>query len=531
MLCISYSNSQTLEPGVTYTTPDITNNSAWVGAVYQQNLTCWKSGDPGYCGPQPIVRPDGNINFSYGSSYTFQQHNPSTFLPQTTGLQVSGFNFSFTAKNGNGWDDGRTDQLTALVRFWDTTGGRGVNNVLYRTEYALNYKFDWRTFNYSETFTQPLNATSIGTVQYGFIGRDNNGWLGPYGPEINNVQFNLRYSVDPCVANPLHAPTCSGYLAALAQLAPKPVPQPAAEPIAAAVQPVAEQTAAAQQATQQTAPQPTATTTTAPVVVSAMPTAAPTPAASERASSGGGNLSLALNLISRNAERERAFQQQAVASATAEAQAAGDRALTVGSAASTSSNSASLSSETGSSTQVTQSAQTSTQTQQSTAAVTTVQAVTTNTQQQATQQVAAQQLLAPVTQELQQTRQTQSFGTQTQTSQELDLPQQLAGFVADSSNPLRDMFLPPPPSAQPQAESRPVNRSVENNSAAGGVGLEGLIVVPQNYASYTQLVLRDAPGYPPREVYRNQTVVDNRQALRGLGSDRKHQDLVNLQYK
>lgn len=527
MLCISYSNAQTLEPGVTYTTPDITNNSAWFGAVYQQNLTCWKSGDPGYCGPQPIVRPDGNINFSYGSSYTFQQHNPSTFLPQATGLQVSGFNFSFTAKNGNGWDDGRTDQLTALVRFWDTSGGRGVNNVLYRTEYALNYKFDWRTFNYSETFTQPLNAGSIGTVQYGFIGRDNNGWLGPYGPEINNVQFNLRYSVDPCVANPLHAPTCSGYLAALAQLAPKPVPQPAAEPITAAVQPVAEQTAL----TQQAAPQAAATTATAPVVVTATPTAAPTPVASERTTSGGGNLSLALNLISRNAERERAFQQQAVAGATMEAQAAGDRALTVGSAASSTSSSASLSSETGSSTQVTQSVQTSTQTQQSTTAVTTVQAVTTNTQQQATQQVAAQQLLAPVTQELQQTRQTQGFGTQTQISQELDLPQQLAGFVADSANPLREMLLPPPPSAQPQAESRPLNRSVENNSAAGGVGLEGLIVVPQNYASYTQLVLRDAPGYPPREVYRNQTVVDNRQALRGLGSDRKHQDLVNLQYK
>jgi hypothetical protein len=93
------------------------------------------------------------------------------------------------------------------------------------------------------------------------------------------------------------------------------------------------------------------------------------------------------------------------------------------------------------------------------------------------------------------------------------------------------MLLPPQQSAQPQAESRPLNRNVENNSASGGVGLEGLMTVPQNYASYTQLVLRDAPGYPPREVYRGQTVVDNRQALRGLGSDRKHQDLVNLQYK
>ena len=65
------SNAQELIPGQIYTTPDITNNSAWAGAVYQQSLTCWAWGDPGYCGPQPIVRPGGSINFSYGSSYIY----------------------------------------------------------------------------------------------------------------------------------------------------------------------------------------------------------------------------------------------------------------------------------------------------------------------------------------------------------------------------------------------------------------------------------------------------------------------------
>ena len=37
--------------------------------------------------------------------------------------------------------------------------------------------------------------------------------------------------------------------------------------------------------------------------------------------------------------------------------------------------------------------------------------------------------------------------------------------------------------------------------------------------------------YEPKEVYKNQTVVDNVRVLRGLGSDQKHQDLINLQYK
>ena len=517
-LFTNYSNSQTLEPGVTYTTPNITDNSAWVGAVPQQSLTCWKGGDPGYCGPQPIVVPGGGLHFSYGSSYTYQQHNPSTFLPSATGLQVTGFNFGFNAKNGNGWDDGRTDQLTALVRFWDTTGGRGLSNVLYRTEYDLNYKFDWTTFNYSETFTKPLASNTIGTVQYGFIGRDNNGWMGPYGPEIHSVNFNLKYSVDPCVANPLHAPTCSGYLAALAQLAP-PTPVAAPEPVATQTTP--------EQVTAQ--PQPTQ-----PVVVStitttaAQPTPAPTPAAAER-TGGGSNLSLALGLVARNAERERAFQQQAVAGAVTEAQAAGDRALMVGSTVSSASSAASLATETANS-QTTVSTQVVAQTQQAATASVTVQQTTTNTQQQVTQQTSAAQLTAPTTSESAQIRQTQGFNSNAQAQQEPELPQQLMNFVASSANPLRDMFLPPQ-QPQSQTESKPVNRSVENNTIAGGVGLEGLIVVPQNYAAYTQLVLQDAQGYPPREVYRNQTVVDNRQALRGLGSDRKHQDLVNLQYK
>ncbi len=485
--------------------------------MYQQSLTCWGAGDPGYCGPQPIVNSSGSINFSYGSSYIYQQHSPTTFLPQATGLQVTGFNFAFTAKNGNGWDDGRTDQLTALVRFWDTTGGRSLTNVLYRTEYDLNYKFNWTNFNYSETFTQPLSASSIGTVQYGFIGRDNNGWAGPYGPEVTSVNFNLRYSVDPCVKDPLYSPTCSGFLEALAQLAPPP------PPVTTVTEPVT-----AQPVTEQTVTQPLITQATNALVQPNAPTPAPTPVASERTSSG--NLSLALGLISRNAERERGFQQQAVASAITEAQTAADRALMVADTASSTSSASSLATET-TNTQISQTAQTATQAQQNTVGVAATQQVTSNTQNQAAQQAAATQLITPTTTEPQQTSYVQSFGSNTQNAQDAELPEQLVGFVTDSTNPLRDMFLPPQQPAQAQTESRPVNRAVEPNTAAGGVGLEGLMTVPQNYATYTQLVLRDAPGYPPREVYRHQTVVDNRQALRGLGSDRKHQDLVNLQYK
>jgi hypothetical protein len=207
-------------------------------------------GGPGYCGPNPIVRPDGNINFSYGSVYLYQEQLTAGLLPSITGLQIRGYDFSFTAKNGNGWDDGRVDQLSALVRFWDTTTGKAANNLVYGNSWDLSYRFDWTNFTFSETFNSPYDANSIGRVQYGFIGKDNNFWAGHYGPEIRDVSFNIRYGVDPCASDPLYSPTCPGYLTALQSLVP--ATAPTTEVVSTQPEPVAEvQTVAASTPTTQ----------------------------------------------------------------------------------------------------------------------------------------------------------------------------------------------------------------------------------------------------------------------------------------
>jgi hypothetical protein len=257
------SKAQTLDPTQIYNTGNIVLNTPqggptpWVGGVYQDNLTCWgQQGDTGYCGPNAIVRPGGNINFSYGSTYLYQQQHISTLLPSATGLQVNGYNFGFTAKNGNGWDDGRVDQLTALVRFWDNTNGRAADNLLYGNSWNLSYKYNWTNFNFGETFTKPLAVPSIGQVQYGFIGRDNNFWAGPYGPEVYNVNFSLKYSVDPCASNPLYSPTCSGYLDALNKLLPKTTPVSTTETTPIGIMPVIEGVALAPAATYGGGPPP-----------------------------------------------------------------------------------------------------------------------------------------------------------------------------------------------------------------------------------------------------------------------------------
>ena len=214
LLCTSYSNSQSIDPVTgnlinTGSTPTDTT-SLWNNGVYVNQL-CFGYGDPGNCGPNPSVRPGGVINYSFGTVDLNQIVNINKALSiGGSGVQLSGFNFGFMAKNGNGWDDGRQDYLGAYVKFYNSAGG--LASTYDYTSYTNN-RYNWTQFNFSETFASPAAASTYGNAQVGFVGRDNNFWAGTYGPEIYNVNFSLKYSVrpDPCIADPLSSPTCPGY--------------------------------------------------------------------------------------------------------------------------------------------------------------------------------------------------------------------------------------------------------------------------------------------------------------------------------
>ena len=208
---ISHSKAQTID----YATGNLINfsgsptstTSNWNNGVYVNGLTCWHPNEPGNCGPYPNVQTNGNINFSYGRIDLNQVINVANAVAGATGpVNVTGFNFSFRAKNGNGWDDARVDQLNAYVQLY------GPNRTLLENyNYDLNRKFDWTNFSYTEKFVTPHPVASVVTAQAGFIGKDNNGWAGPYGPEITNVSFSLKYSVNPCATNPGYMPSCPGF--------------------------------------------------------------------------------------------------------------------------------------------------------------------------------------------------------------------------------------------------------------------------------------------------------------------------------
>jgi len=198
-------------------TQNLIDYNDWINAgSVGQPLTCWGPGDPGYCGPLPAVgafNEPSLINFSYGLTDIYQPIGIAQALSAAgSGIIVNGFSFSFTAKNGNGWDNGQLDYLTAYAEFYSN------NNLTESYNYDLNYKFNWTNFNFSETFTNPYQINDLDEVKVGFVGRDTNGWAGFYGPEVRNINFRLNYGIDPCYDDPLSSPSCDGFQAALLEL-------------------------------------------------------------------------------------------------------------------------------------------------------------------------------------------------------------------------------------------------------------------------------------------------------------------------
>ena len=562
---------------VNFTNQATSTTSTWQNAgSIGQPLTCWQGGDPGYCGPLPRVAAWGTgsniINFSYGLTNLNQIVNVNNALSSAgTGLQVNGFNFSFQAKNGNGWDNGMQDYLTAYVNIYNNTNSK----VLEAYNYDLNRKYNWTQFSYSETFKTPYATPNVGNAVYGFIGRDNNFWVGPYGPEITAVNFSLKYSVDPCTTNALSSPSCPGYLAALAKLAPAPV---AASPeIAAAAPPATVAIAIAppsapqvQEAPQQAQPGPaqpgTPTAGPAPQQAAAQPAANnQQPKAGEVADSGGGgksstvSLSSVLSMISSNQDKTSALEKSVVQSADAQAFSAGETAKQQAEKIAGDMQSQSMSTANGSTTTAqtagTQSSFTQTQSsmvslqgnqqssnasnatrlQQSINSSTNSQTSVSNytgisTQQTGYQNTIKQEaIVAMVAPEI-------SYSLvapiRALSQPQIEMPT-LEGIKFGHKNAVDNAmeskpFIPQMNDTSQQNDS--VKKNVDNNELAGNITIESIAKQPANYAQYF-FMLPDVAFYAPKEIYRNQKTVDNVRALRQMSSDRLHQQMVDQQYK
>jgi hypothetical protein len=107
----------------------------------------------------------------------------------------------------NGDDrQGGVDTFSITTKMTSNTG----STLLSATE-NYNTKFDWTSFSSSKTATTPYDLANLGSLQFSSTGMDSGYWGGYFGPQIRNVNMSLRYTVDPCAANPAFSTTCANY--------------------------------------------------------------------------------------------------------------------------------------------------------------------------------------------------------------------------------------------------------------------------------------------------------------------------------
>lgn len=524
----SLSNSQTLDPSQVYTTPNLvaptttTSGSTWVNGVYQDQLTCWAWGNPGYCGPNAIVRPGGNINFSFGLTDLYQIQTIANALPNSgTGLRVNGFNFGFTAKNGNGWDDGRQDYLAAYVSFYGSNGTQ-VSNYDYSA--YTNKQYNWTTFNFSETFATPYASQDLSTVRYGFVGRDNNFWAGPYGPEVNSVSFSLKYSVDPCAVDVMSSPNCPGYLDKINSLI-----TPTTTPIATTTTPIVSSATSTSQPTTTsttdtaqptTSSQPTASAptqnTTSTTSASATPSATnPQPKVGEVTVSGSPakttmSTSQILSIVRNEQTRIGNLETSTVQQAVEQAQSASDKAQQESIAISTNT--------------LQQSSVSASNANNEFKSNSSLYSITTSPQ--ATNQIISNSI-SPGT--------TSTFKIQENynaRSEESTKSESARVNGINLVNNFTNQTTPVITVDNVESKTSAVNRSTKDNEIAGGVNISAIATQPKGFENYTN-VIPDVAFYAPKEIYRNQKVTDNARAQRLLNgaSDSLFQQILDSQYK
>lgn len=82
----------------------------------------------------------------------------------------------------------------------------------------------------------------------------------------------------------------------------------------------------------------------------------------------------------------------------------------------------------------------------------------------------------------------------------------------------------------PKQQTAVAAKKQDNEAASGGVSMNDFAKTPSGFNAY-QTQMRDVAFYAPKEIYKGQVNVDNRRAMKALGSDRLHQEMVKQQYK
>ena len=571
----NYSNSQDIS-----TTGNLINQTSWDGCATYLQSRIWG----GYSGgPCPNVGLNGTgINFSYGQN-TLAQTIAINRALQDTGVQVNGYNYSWMVKNSNinGQQPGSYDPVALInVQFKDTKGTVVVNDT-YNYGYHLP---SWQTFSGTQTFASPYVANTLASVGLSVTSKDSGYWAGYYGPEFMNFQLSLRYSAAPVVITPPTTPktTTATYTA------PSTVTSTSVDLTSVPTTTVnvggVQLSTTGEIAAPDNIPQvlkDSVTAVSASVVAAVASTSSTVDAAAKPESNKAGPSAAVMNAVKQIQAADKAVQARAVQNANQQiaasssnsqeqAMAIVDTANAMSASSSQSGSQASSQSNTVSIMQApqqaqTQSSQNSSQASFQTAIVApqvtqpTMQQSTTQSTQSSSQTSAQASLAALVV-----IQQYIPSLMQSQTQVEVVSPQPIASaglpmfknpmiysianqdtsgqndfslnvqptFVSRSAvmnEPIDFKLLLDTNISEARVDS--INRNVQINELAGGVDITAMATQPKGYEVYSLLTIKDAGFYAPKDIYGNQTNVDNARALRQLGSDRLHQEMVDQQFR
>ena len=537
----------------------------WTGVRYTDSVGV------GFCcsgGPNPAMNQDTNtLRFSYGYMVAAQSIALSNvFSAIGTGIKVTGYNYSWQINN-EGYTSGPLQAKVSLM---------GVNgNMLesYNYDYS-RYIPGFETFSGTQKFSVDYGVPSVQLLDVSFAGKDDRFWAGYYGPRVRDVNVSLNYAFDTSKPPaPITLPTVVTYVDTLSNTTASSGLLSSTEGLPQVVQQAAAtgsvvnydgsisttpqtqqqpQQQTQQQQTQQAVQQPVQQAVQPAVRVVAEPQKDSAPKSS-------GPSALAMSVVSKTQEAVKTVEKEAVAAAAMQAandvknadqQTAAAIAMV---SAQTTQTPQSQQSQTQQALQLPQQAQ-----QQSSVASVQIKGVGATTlqtyqAQQATSDVSLYSL-APVTT----TRANMGISVMMQNLPQQDLPAytppapqtqasqfettQQAFRVQETisvsmvtsvrGNPLNDLIEGRPllESMVQEQKTEELKRSIASNELETGVTLATMAVVPVGYANYS-IALTDNKFYDTKPIYQDQKVVDNVRILRGLGSDQKHQQMVQGQYR
>jgi hypothetical protein len=467
-----------------YTTDNLISDP-WFGATVNSTVTSGDGSHTQSSGPTPIYNPETNtITWSYNQQSVLNVIAINAALSAAgTGIRITGYNYSWEYYN-QGFNSGSLSAFTQLIS--------SSGSLLEQHSYFMPRTTDgWTLYGGTNTYTNQYDVTSLGSFRLYFSGKDDRWWAGYYGPMVRNPSISFNYTVgaaqpepDPC-ASP-YSLSCPQNFVSYSE--PEPVVETAPVATNEPVQEVVE--ASPQQASIQQSSQST-----------------PTESASAQESSGSRvSTSTVLSILSREQARvgalERSTVESSVEQSALQALQATQDAESIAASAQAESISISISAQESSQSGGTASNFTSSDS----ASSSTLTSGSSGPRDTDTQSIA-----------------------DSYTEETTNDAVSVSGFSA--TDVLRQETNVSREETQQEQRTETVNRNAPNNELAGGITIASLGAAPAGFQAYS-ITMPDGSFYAPKEIYRNQRVIDNPSSRRLFGgSDAIHQQMVDQQYK